>query len=485
MADDLGVQFFTTANAQLEGVTKWHLIALALLAYLHLALVVPFAEQSKRKADVDRELAANRTLSDHLAPIVNSVTGFEEVVRYNIEGVAIDLRQDLIARFRVLSDTMGQLVQMGPDRAAGAEGEQLFKLQPDAESQSQQMQLQQQAPSPLLLAGPTLDPMPATLRARVASASEGLASDEEYARELGAYISESVIAPAFKQANDTWSAQRSTILGEADTLDRQLQDITPSDGTASAQLGELKKQIAALRDRAESLTFAPPSGSDWWRTVAGKESSIDTMIEAIRKVIEEVASQEGVLRTLTDEVKAIIDQKELAAKELTAELAALDQQAKELQAQLGEIGGPLKVIAIKLHILAPLLPLIIGLAAAAIAVWRAEFLQRMRFAASLVEGEPQGRAVRGWLQSAAGGSVRRLAAKEIAVGALMIAWVLVAARSAWNLPAPFASHVTIATLALVVVAGGCAYHWYRSNQALSIACRDCVSQSPTPDPRSV
>jgi len=104
MADDLGVQFFTTANAQHEGVTKWYLIVLAVLAYLHFALVVPFAEQTARKAEVDRELAANRTLGDQLTtPIVDSVTALETHLRADVKTVTTGLRNDLVARFDVLT----------------------------------------------------------------------------------------------------------------------------------------------------------------------------------------------------------------------------------------------------------------------------------------------------------------------------------------------------------------------------------------------
>jgi hypothetical protein len=42
MANDLGVQFFTDAKAQFDSAGKWRWIILALLAYLHVGLVLPF-----------------------------------------------------------------------------------------------------------------------------------------------------------------------------------------------------------------------------------------------------------------------------------------------------------------------------------------------------------------------------------------------------------------------------------------------------------
>jgi len=469
MADDLGVQFFTTANTQHESVTKWHLIVLAVLAYLHLALVVPFAEQTAKKAKIESDVAAKQAVVNQLAPIVTSVKAFEDLVQSNVDSVAAELQRDLIARFAVLNDKVGQLVLLGPQEAAGPPGEQVFKQQQIAAGQSQQQQQQQQAqPEPVV--APMLEAMRPDLRARVAANAPY--PDEQYIQDMGSYISDIVIAPAFIRANEAWtSVHRPIIVGAADKLDSQLRSAVPNDGTGSARLGELRELIATLRDRGQKLTFAPPEDSEWWRTVAGKAESIRTMIDDIKKGIEDVASQEAALQTLKNQVAHIVQQEEQTAKDLAAELENLDRQAREVQAQLGEIGGPLKVIAVKLDILAPVLPLIIGLAAAAMAVWRSEFLQRMRFAASLVEDDTQGRAVRGWLRSAAGGSAVRLTAKEIAIGAVMIAWVLAAGRSTSSLPAPFSSHMAIVGLAIAGVAVGGAYHWYRSWQALDTAER--------------
>jgi hypothetical protein len=54
MANDLGVQFFTDAKAQFDSAGKWRWIILALLAYLHVGLVLPFAADTRDKAEVDR-----------------------------------------------------------------------------------------------------------------------------------------------------------------------------------------------------------------------------------------------------------------------------------------------------------------------------------------------------------------------------------------------------------------------------------------------
>jgi hypothetical protein len=50
---DLGIQFFTAAKAQHESGAKWSLIVLVVPAYLHLAIVGPFAAQTADMAAID------------------------------------------------------------------------------------------------------------------------------------------------------------------------------------------------------------------------------------------------------------------------------------------------------------------------------------------------------------------------------------------------------------------------------------------------
>ena len=156
---------------------------------------------------------------------------------------------------------------------------------------------------------------------------------------------------------------------------------------------------------------------------------------------------------------------------MAAELAALEEQAKELQTQLGAIGEPLKVISLKLSLLAPLLALIIGLGLAALALWRAESLRRMSVAASVVADAARDRVIRPWLRSAAGGSPALLLVRELASGAVAAAWVLAAWLATRSLPTPLLPSPAVIGLALAAVAAAWAYHWRRSAQALAISER--------------
>jgi hypothetical protein len=72
MADNIGTQLFTDAKAQYESASKWRWAVVALLAYLHLGLVVPFVESTGDKAATDSELADNRAGEKVLKPILSA-----------------------------------------------------------------------------------------------------------------------------------------------------------------------------------------------------------------------------------------------------------------------------------------------------------------------------------------------------------------------------------------------------------------------------
>ena len=181
-----------------------------------------------------------------------------------------------------------------------------------------------------------------------------------------------------------------------------------------------------------------------------------------------IDERQSALRDIEAKVAEIVSQKEAALDKIGAALADLDKQAADLQSQLGELGGPLKVVSFKLAQLAPLMPLIVGLALGGITLWTADGLRRMSLAARLAGEEGEGRVVRTWLASAAGGSRPKIATLETSLGLISVAWVVVAARSVSSLAAPFLTPAMILTGAILVVVAARLYHWSRAQEALAV-----------------
>jgi hypothetical protein len=477
MADDLGVQFFTAAKAQHESAAKWHLIVLAVLLYFHLALAAPFARQAEELAAVTRERDQQRLVEDQLAPILESAAAFNNFVQSEVGTASSSLKDELVAGFTTLSEKLGRLVELGPEKAAGAEGERVFQASFGVADQVQPMPWQQDqqrpnlaAPSLMIPAG--LAPMDPELRGRVAEAGDRPDPDPRYLDELERYIDDAIIAPAFRRANDAWASGHSPgIADRAEQLDAQLESAVEVASAASDQLTNLRKSVAALRDASQGLTFAPPQGSGWWRTVAGKEASIRGMVGAMMQSSGDITRQQDALQTAKDKASAAIAESERRAEEVTKRQAELEEQAKALEAQLGAIGEPLKVISVRLSLLVPLLPLVIGIGMAALALWRAESLRRMSVAAALVEDPSQKHVIRHWLQAAASGSAPLLAAWQVAAGTVAAVWVLMAWQSSRLLPAAPLSSGGIAAAALAVIVAAWLYHWYRAQQALTLSLR--------------
>lgn len=464
MADDLGVQYFTAAKAQHEASAKWHLIVLALLAYFHLALAGPFAKQSE---DLDAILEARdqkRILESQLTDVVVRAEEFTGFVQEAVAETSSTLRDKLVESFAALDAIIPQLIRLGPEKAGGEDGAQLFHA--SSMSGIQQQQQQQQASQP---EAPTIALMEPELRVQVAERANG---DLRELKALNEYITSSVVAPLIQRANESWEEVRPTIVAMANELDGRLQSTVDVAGDAADQLRRLDDTVLKLRNIAEDLKFAVPDGTKWWGTIGGKEASIEKMLEAMTKGINQKRSAIDEVKIEASEAAEATQENDRRAQKVAAELAKLEEQAAELQAQLGAIGEPLKVISLKLSLLAPLLALIVGLGVAALALWRAESLRRMSVAATVVVDAAQDKVIRSWLRSAAGGSPALLLVWELASGALAAAWVLAAWNATRSLPTPLLPSSTVIGLALAAVAAGWAYHWYRAAQALAVAKRE-------------
>ena len=468
MADDLGVQFFTAAKAQHEASAKWHLIVLAVLAYFHLALAGPFAKQTEELAAITHERDQKRVLDSQLADVVGLADEFTGVVQEEVAETSSALRNELVEAFATLDAIIPQLIRLGREKAGGEDGARLFR--PSPMDGIQQQQQQQQAPPPETL-DPTLVVMDPQLRVRVAEVGQTANGDLRQLAELNSYIGDSIVAPAIQRANDSWAEDRQSIVAMAAEIDERIGSTVDTAGDAADPLRRLRDTVLTLRKIAEELTFAVPEGTAWWGTIGGKETSIEKMLEAMTQGIDQRRSALKEVKEQATEAAEATRQSDRRAQEVAAELAALEEQAKELQTQLGAIGEPLKVISLKLSLLAPLLALIIGLGLAALALWRAESLRRMSVAASVVADAARDRVIRPWLRSAAGGSPALLLVRELASGAVAAAWVLAAWLATRSLPTPLLPSPAVIGLALAAVAAAWAYHWRRSAQALAISER--------------
>jgi methyl-accepting chemotaxis protein len=467
---DLGVQFFTAAKSQHESGAKWSLIVLVLLLYFHLAIAGPYARQTADKAEVDRALEDNRKVEAQLDPIVKSAAAFVKRVDGELTEVSARLRDDLVAHFRSLDQAIQQLSILSPEEAEGDLGNQVFTAGGSGGfAQQQQQQQQQQAPPPDDLAA-MMAPMPPALRGMVATAAQTGDATSQHREEIERYIAASIITPAFARANALWTSRDLPgLLDNARTLTAEIEKSAASAGNATDQLKQLQAAVASLSEEARRLSFVPPADEGWWRSVAGKEESIGAMVDAMQRGARKLGAEQGKLQAARDEVSRSVQANLERTKQIDEALAELEKQARDLQAQLGEIGEPLKVVAVRLSLLAPLLPLVIALAIAALTLWRAEALRRMRFAAGLVPSGDEGDVLRRWLQEAAGGSVGLMAVREIVIAGIAIAWVLSAWQGVRALPVPHLSSFEIVSLALTALIAARAYHCYQAGQALRIA----------------
>jgi hypothetical protein len=460
VADNLGVQFFTDAKAQYESAGFWRCVVVAVLAYLHVGLVVPFAADTRDKAAVDRQLAENRAAEEALKPLLDASDKLANRVNEAKEQVAAHLKTELVERFQRLSGVVSALAALDPSQAEGDEGAALFGKPPQQHMQ-QQMQQQMAPEDPSALA-----PMTADLRRRIAESAR-VVGPGEAPPELQAYIESQLIAPAFVHANDAWAKSGFQIAQDGTAPIAKGIANAKAAAPAAAELDRLGESLKALNDEAQRLTFTPPADPAWWRTVRGKEANITRMTSDFALRVGDFNTSQMALQTLTTQIADIISKNQQAATALNDTLVELDRRAADLQSQLGEIGAPLKVVSFKLSEIAPFMPLIIATTLAAIAAWTAEGLRRMTLAAGLVGDETDGTAIRTWLRAAAGGSRARIASVELAVAVASVAWVLAAAWNVAPLPPPFLTQPILAAIAMAIVVAARTYHWRRADEAAS------------------
>jgi hypothetical protein len=194
VANNLGVQFFTDAKAQYESAGKWRCIVVALLAYLYVGLLVPFADDTREKAAVDRQLADNQAAQEALKSLLDAADKLTKDVNAAKDKVAADLKANLVERFQRLSEAVNKLAALDPTLAAGDEGG-AQDLPPQQMQQQMQQQMAPEDPS-------ALAPMSADLR-RIVKTAAGRPG--EVPSELRAYIESELIEPAFKHANEAWA----------------------------------------------------------------------------------------------------------------------------------------------------------------------------------------------------------------------------------------------------------------------------------------
>jgi len=489
VTDDLGVQFFATAKAQYESAGKWRLIVVAAIAYLHIALVTPFAAQMSDKAAVDREIAGYRAAEKELKQVLVETAD----IASRQDSIAKDLRDDLVRRFAVLREDVSDLTIPGP---AGSRESNLNTavsggavpgpassgdLPPPSTENARRRRLNvDQAPINPNFAPSTRPPgasLPDWLQAKISDES-AFSGPGGISDEFATYIEAKIIAPAFQKANDNW--QKSVVPDlkkragelEADIKNAKAkaQVVKEQAKSLGEQLDSLEAAIEKLLAEAEKLTFEPPPGQKrWWQTISGKDVSIQSIMAGVEKRVREIDTQKIALTDLQEKTADITNQKKKVLENINTALERLDKQAADLQSQLGELGGPLKAVNFRLSQLAPLMPLIVGLALAGITAWSAEGLRRMSLAARLVGDESQGSIVKAWLVSTAGGSPRRIAVQEILLAIVSVGWVLAAAWTVSTLAVSF--RVPLVILAVAAVLAARLYHWYWAGDAL-VAARD-------------
>lgn len=455
---DLSEEFFTSAKTQWDASAKWQILVLVALLYFHFGIILPFAEVSAERSANELQLTEQRGFRDAIAPASDRIREFGDLVKTSIGASADFLLAEKLRRFKKLNIVVTGLVEIGPEEAAGARGEELFgPSQPPVQMQ------QQPLPDPDEV---TLPPMSAELRDAVARNQ----SAGELPPELVAYIQDAIIMPGFDMANARIETQDRPAIEAASEAALAAIDAAKPRAT-DTELDAAAETVAALRDQIRAFRFVPPTGTDWWRSVAGKASSIRAMLREVDRGIGEAGESLFDLTKIQAQTAATIAAAEQLSQSLKDDLDRLEKKSEELQSKFTELGGPLAVVTFKLSQLAPLLPLVLAAAIAGGSLWIAQILRKMCLALALPIRSEQDSNMRVWLRSIAGGDDRRLLLREGLILALLLIWIGAAIWQTRGLEATLVPHMLTGAVAVLLVIGARAWVWRWNAEALKMAER--------------
>jgi hypothetical protein len=374
------------------------------------------------------------------------------------DGLSGRLEAKVIARFGRLGTILQKFASVSDEDAASDVGAQLFES--DA---SQEIGQLQQAPSED--DAPITAPSPELRRAIARSSREDRA--QILTPEFEEYIRKVVIQPAFDTANNKLIEDFQSIDDKAGEAKAAIAAAKPK---ATPEIGkvlnDLETSVDSLSKEVKDYRFALPQSDEWWHTIMGKSESIQSMMAGLAGGIESTFKTMGALAEIQKQAEAALKVQQDSAAALAGQLASLQGDADRLQGQIGDIGGPLKILAFKLDWLGPLLPIIIAIFIAAGALWSTYAIGRMTLALGLPKAGEQIDNMRAWLKSSVGGSRSRLMAWQAMFLVLAVTWVAFAISITYTLEPVFLTNGQMGALAIAVVIAARGVLWFKSYAAI-------------------
>jgi hypothetical protein len=454
-----------TAHGDLVKARRNLLLAVGLLALVHLLTVHPYLKTSREIVSLEASMAANTALVSRLDPEIERLQTARQSAGKRLDDLLDGATEEMIDRFADLRQAV-QRAQAGETPEAGLTPGAGVEPSPPM-LQMQQMPLNAPPPFQDRLSnvggshgfGPELTPV---LEAIVAEAPDA------YDR-LIAFARRNIVEAAYSRVQRDWSDRIRPVyvraLAKTEEGARQVAEdarglaATEMVKTAAALL-EAADELADKRAAVEAMTISHDNsvdaalGSDWWHTVQGKGEFADAVAQSIdqqmRDIVEIAAAPSAAIG------KTLALQRDLRTK-LATQQQQLERQFADQRKQLATLSGATGVVPVDLASFIGLFPLVLGLVLGLLLLRAGQARREAALAAAdLSLAAPEDQEIRVWLARRAlggGGAIGpTLIAVSLALGAIL--WIALSTLQVANSPTetPLAPLVSGALSALVVLA---------------------------------
>lgn len=436
---DLALQLFSTARERYQSAVWWQAVVIAGLLGFHLTVMTPYVELSAEQSGLDRQLREQKRLAGLMTEMGDGVARLKDVA--DAHALAARTVQELRDAFADLSAAVAAIKEPERQAASGAivpPPNMPFPAQvPLSNMPAMNMQMprpmmqQMQMPRPMqeqmqqvqmpqrqtVFDATVID---ADLRRRIAEAQ----SQGELQVLIRPVVETAIVTPIFDRFRSEWrSGPLVEMKATVGTLIEKAEQAAGIDASAGEAAARLREAAAALLTNAEQLELKPGNDPYWWETVQGKGATMDANLAGMAGRVDRLLSADREISNLSRQVAALLSQKQALLEAASARLKEIEAEFKEQQGKVASFAKPLQAISLDLAVIAPLYPLLLGLAIAGLLAWPASRLLELRDAAGLIQDTEAGRIARAWLAARAGGPGGRIDLMLIPVVLFALAWI--------------------------------------------------------------
>jgi hypothetical protein len=370
---DLGKELFAEGRQDHRRWLRWQAIVILLFAVLHVVLIAPLVDATVRRTTAEANLAketARKTAIDNILAAANAArAGFVATVQTPAEQGL----QDAVEGLQRLDRIVVALRSIGPERAAGLEGDMIF-TQLWTPPRTPPAQIFANMPA---FGGPHFSQFDANMRRAAADQTIRI---PELRKMLNPWIIDTIFDPAFAVLNSDLDPGRDKLAPLFAAVDQKIADavkagLRKDDPVLTEVRGHTENAAAAL----QSLHYSQPADPLWWTTLTGKSDGFIVPLDDLKKSVQ---VPQG-LTDLGNNAAVLVIRLGGETDKIAAEIADLEKSFNAASTDVAGAFGYGGETPITLRTVVAWFPLLLIAIVAGLIALQASALGQMKFATDL------------------------------------------------------------------------------------------------------